>query len=347
MDKDIARLSPALSKKDEALWKEWIDSERQVEDLLHQNVRGAFKRRAIFLLLASRDEWIPFYHTYSGGKIRDYGFLKLLSSPLVKYTAEVGCTFYELAVTHKKNDDRFAIRGYNYLMLRLLEVLPQKDAEQVFLHFSINRHAKGVFNYDDFEEFGALLGEERNIDEDWKRRADRHMRLLLRGGTQELTAMPDENMFNYYTGIVGHFLYNKSDPYYSLGLLAEQLDFILEVLMKYGIPKNIADWSSSLWKWDEFYTLLSDESFGYIRKKFAHVIATTNRDWVSYAEKLLAVQNMIDEFAEDDPSLVAQLRKILAEGKKQCAEKRREVEEYHHKEKERATAYQKLLQKMV
>lgn len=351
MDKDIARLSPALSKEDEEIWQQWVDETRMVEDLLSQSVREVFKRRAIFLLIASRGEWIPFYHTYfERGAIRDYEFLKLLSPSLVKYTAEVGCTFYELEVTHKKDANRFVIRGYNRLMLRLLEVLPQKDAEKVFLHFSIHCHAeprKDIFNYDDFEEFRALLHSERNIDECWKRRADEQMRLLLQGGTHELIAISDENMFEYYTGIVNHFLYNKNDPCYSLGLLAEQLDFLLDVLMKCDIPKNIAGLRSCFWRWDEFYTLFSDASFRGIRRKFANCIATTHRDWVSYAEKLLAVQNMIDEFAEDDPSLVAQLRKILAEGQKQYADERREIEEYNHKEKERATAYRKLLRKMA
>lgn len=138
----------------ERAWKEWVNfKDREFRDLKglieDPEIHAAFKARALLILLTPERRSIPFYWggdrilgQYSGhtGFSGDLGVKHtFLTEDLYAFLAELVEIFYKHVLGRRDPEKNYSLlKGYNYLVVDLLQFLHDDVAERLFSLFSLN-----------------------------------------------------------------------------------------------------------------------------------------------------------------------------------------------------------------
>lgn len=325
--------------EEDKTWKQWVDYKRRESGdlikLLASDVRDSFKKRALFLLLVPSADFNPIYWTQEVGKFyHRLDLLNTLSLDLLVYVAEVVTKFCELLrpmfwdrpenvvegggglMVFMQIPDKYhdALCFYNNCILSLLILLPTEQAEKIFPLLSLRDIStySNMENESGYTPFKHLLYSER-IDEKWKKAADAAMRQIILSETSGDTRPREkwENALRCYANIVQSQLYGDK-LILPVEFFADQIQFIMD---------NRQQDSGLIENWDviKIFHLLPGDVYKDLRHTISrYAVLEEKGEYSGYTvysgETLDAANQMLDEFGDSDPELVAKLEALIEEG---------------------------------
>jgi len=329
---EIFLLSSREIADQDRVWDQWVNVQRRewrdLWDLQKENVKDAFKARAMVILLAPKIKWVPFTW-HDDTSLDNYLFLGVhdtppeLSLPVRKFVSALLQATVDMTLTPSADEKlQEALVFYNRYLLKILAVLPEDDPDalNLFNRYQINDPVP-FWNMDDasgYNPFHRMLSS--NIPEKWKKLADEKMREIIRaeqGG--RVQARKDwEGALQNYMSHIQSCLYMKSFPY-SVDLLASQIGFAL------GLPNTKGRELICDYHVQTFLTMLQGEKRKELRHQIArHVILADHGEHHAFKiyspETFAAAKMMLAEFGCDDQELGNRLRDVILQNETRLRE---------------------------
>ncbi len=328
------------SRSDDKVWDQWLNLNREssggLSGLIASNVREAFKARAIAISLSPAIQYMPFewnerpvFGNYlSLWETIDFSDL----SPRLRYLA---LKLIEVNVEEILNDSSDEFRAslvyYNRIIIKTLTFLPEDDpgAFKLFQYYQLNDPVSfwGIEESSGYNPFLIIICSQ--VSEKWKAAADGRMREIIEleeKGYLESRCEWERALKCYVSHIqigacIGRIPYN-------LDLFASQLTFMLD--------KDTEGTSISFDRWHvrSILTLLRDDKYHEICRRFARHTVFSGRFEVICDATMISAEQMLSLFGEKDKELRDHLNRLIVEGKKQILKR----EEADRAEKEKVSS---------
>lgn len=292
---------------DDIAWEDWVNhrnrEERDLRNLLKENVRDSIKARALYLLLVyDRSHGKSIYWNRKLYPLfGEFTFPENLSPELLNFAGDTILEFLPKVRNLRDPSDSHAFYFYCNAMINLMTLLDLKKGKKILEHFPLNDYQ----NTTECKPFGMLLND-KIIPDELKSIATDSMIEIIRskkgfGYKEALDCFANTILLN---------LHSKDLIPYGTYLFAKQIGFLISKKAK----KKIIDDSSV----GTILSIFDNEEHEDLRKRFIKFVILENGDReynVNDESKLNTAKNMLKEVENNgDRKLIKALEKIISRG---------------------------------